>query len=828
MRALILLLLTVTTYAQGTKADYERAATLAKRTDAKVFRASVKPEWLPGGDAFWYRVETGPGTWEFVFVDCVKGTRAPAFEHAKVAAALSGAAGKQLDAAKLPLERLQFNPSEQWVSFRFEGKRWRFASDTGSLRTVPDEAAPEQTSAELKPRPSRAEAGGDTNITFINKSGVEAVLWWISAGNERRKYATLKPGESHKQHTFAGHVWVVESPAGVALGVFEGREDDTEAIIAEPRAEAPRPKVESAKPKTEWRAFVRDFDLWMKHRDTGEEVRLSHDGKKDDPYLERVSWSPDGRRLVATQERPAQEHTVYFVESSPKDQVQPKLHQHNYLKPGDRIAEPKLRLFDVEARKPIEVKHDLFGKPWSIGDLRWRPDGSEFVFLYNERGHQVLRWIAVDAATGVARVLIEEKSATFVDYSQKTWSRWLEKTGELLWASERDGWNHIHLFDAKTGALKHRITKGEWNVRGVERVDEEKRQMWLRVMGVHAGQDPYHMHFARVNFDGSGFTLLTDGDGTRGGRGGSVMALSPNGKWLLDTYSRVDLPPVTELRSAETGALVCVLEKADASALASAGWMPPERFTAKGRDGRTDIFGIIIKPSNFDPAKKYPVIEEIYAGPHGFFTPKEWGRQTRQRAMAELGFVVVQLDGMGTNWRGKAFHDVAWRNIKDAGFPDRIAWMRAAAAARPWMDLSRVGIYGGSAGGQNALAALLHHGDFYKAAVADCGCHDNRMDKIWWNEAWLGEAGPWYAENSNVTHAAELTGKLLLIVGEVDTNVDPASTMQVANALVKADKDFDLLVMPSTNHGAAETPYASRRRMDFFVRHLHGIEPRSK
>ena len=196
--------------------------------------------------------------------------------------------------------------------------------------------------------------------------------------------------------------------------------------------------------------------------------------------------------------------------------------------------------------------------------------------------------------------------------------------------------------------------------------------------------------------------------------------------------------------------------------------------------------------------------------------------------MAELGFIVVQIDGMGTNWRSRAFHDLAWRNLKDAGFPDRIAWLKSAAQKRPWMDLTRVGIYGGSAGGQNALAGLLHHGDFYQVGVADCGCHDNRMDKIWWNEAWLGwPIGPWYADNSNVTHAAKLTGKLMLVVGEMDTNVDPASTMQVVNALVKADKDFDLLVMPGTNHGAAETPYASRRRMDFLVRHLMGVEPRS-
>lgn len=818
----------IAAFAQGTQADYERAMSLGKRTDGKVLMRSVKPEWQADGDSFWYKVETGNGVWEFIFVDCVKGTRTAAFDHAKLAELL-----KQ-PAAKLPLERLQINAAEQWVRFRFEGKRWHFANDTGSLCELPADVDSEPVADSLKPRPSREDGGTETHITFVNKSGVDAVLWWISADNERRKYSTLKPGESYKQHTFEGHAWYVESPGGVPLGVFEGKSNASEEIIREPKADVVK-KPESKQSavgsqQSPWKAFVREFNVWLKHRKTGEEVQLSHDGKKEDAYREPLLISPDGLRLVAIQEEPEQEHAVYFVESSPRDQVQPKLHKRQYLKPGDRIAKPKVRIFDLDSRKdvPITLGAELFAKPWSISDFHWAPNGgSQLLFLYNERGHQAQRVISLDAIAGHAGTVVEETSATFVDYSQKTWFHWLDKTGELLWASERDGWNHIYRYSMADPTPLNRITSGEWNVANVLRVDEEKQQIWLRVMGVHGGQDPYFYHFARVNFDGTGFTMLTGGDGTRsGGRRGSELALSPNGRWLLDTYSRVDLPPITELRDTTNGKLACVLEKADASALLGAGWTMPERFVAKGRDGVTDIHGIIIRPSNFDPTKKYPVIEEIYAGPHGFFAPKEWGRQTRQHAMAELGFVVVQLDGMGTNWRGKKFHDVAWRNLKDGGFPDRIAWMRSAAATRSWMDLTRVGIYGGSAGGQNALAGLLHHGDFYKAGVADCGCHDNRMDKIWWNEAWLGEVSPHYAENSNVTHAGKLTGKLLLIVGEVDTNVDPASTMQVANALIKADKDFELLVMPSTNHGAAETPYAGRRRMDFFVRHLHGVEPR--
>ena len=315
--------------------------------------------------------------------------------------------------------------------------------------------------------------------------------------------------------------------------------------------------------------------------------------------------------------------------------------------------------------------------------------------------------------------------------------------------------------------------------------------------------------------------MLTEGDGTH------KVEFSPDRRWFIDTRSRVDLAPVTELRRADDGRLVVELERGDAGALLAAGWTVPERFVAKGRDGTTDIHGIIVKPSRFDPAKRYPVIEEIYAGPHGAFVPKEFSRLNRQHALAELGFVVVQMDGMGTSQRSKAFQDVCWKNLADAGFPDRKPWIRAAAATRPWMDLSRVGIYGGSAGGQSSTRALLDHGDFYKVAVSDCGCHDNRMDKIWWNEQWLGwPVGDAYKRSSNVEDAHKLTGKLLLIVGELDTNVDPASTLQVVDALEKADKDFELLVMTGAEHGAAESPYGIRRRMDFFVRPLLGREPR--
>ena len=427
--------------------------------------------------------------------------------------------------------------------------------------------------------------------------------------------------------------------------------------------------------------------------------------------------------------------------------------------------------------------------------------------------------IAIDAATGAARAVVDETSETFVCYSQKFFYQRLEDTNEVLWMTERDGWNHLVLYDWKTGEVKNRVTQGEWVVREVERVDPQNRTLWLKVSGVNAGEDPYHVHFARVGFDGTGFTLLTAGDGNH------TWEFSPEGRWLIDRYSRVDLPPVTTLRNAETGAMVCELERGDWSDLLASGWIPPQRFVAKGRDGTTDIHGIIIRPTNFDSRLKYPVVEAIYAGPHSSFTPKSFGRQRGLYEIADMGFIVVKMDGMGTSDRSKAFHDVCWKNLGDSGFPDRILWMKAAADQHPELDIERVGIWGGSAGGQSALRALLGFGDFYDAAAADCGCHDNRMDKIWWYEQWMGwPIGPHYEEQSNVTQPHRLRGKLLLTVGELDTNVDPASTMQVVDALIKADKDFEMIVFPGAGHGIGSGAYGTRRMKDFFVRSLGGPE----
>jgi dipeptidyl aminopeptidase/acylaminoacyl peptidase len=597
----------------------------------------------------------------------------------------------------------------------------------------------------------------------------------------------------------------------------------------------PPPQDPKPSPDGKWTALIKNYNIWVRSSDGKTEFPLSWEGSEGDAYLwGSIAWSPDSKKIAAYRVRPGYRRVVHYVESSPADQLQPKHHTFDYPKPGDALDVCTVALFHVEEKKQFLIDGSLTPNgfwcqgigpnPRQMPDAAWWKDSRAFTFEFNQRGHQVYRIIEVDAATGKARPLVNEESKTFISYSYKKFRFDVREGEEIIWMSERDGWNHLYLYDGATGAVKNQITKGEWVVRGVDKVDEAARQIWFQASGMRPGEDPYLIHYYRVNFDGTGLTPLTDGPGSHS------AVFSPDMKFFVDTWSRVDLPPVCELRSAADGKLLAEVEKADIRELAKSGRKMPEVFTAKARDGKTDIWGIILRPTNFDPKKKYPVIESIYAGPHGSFAPKTFFAYHAMESLAELGFIVAQVDGMGTSNRSKAFHDYSWKNIGDAGFPDRILWHKAIAAKYPYCDLNRVGIYGGSAGGQNSTGGVLFHPEFYKVAVSFAGCHDNRMDKLWWNEAWMGwPLGPEYEASSNVTNAHRLQGKLLLVVGELDMNVDPASTLQVVNALIKANKTFDLLVIPGGSHGAgrsSEVPeYGDRKRNDFFVRHLLGVEP---
>ena len=415
--------------------------------------------------------------------------------------------------------------------------------------------------------------------------------------------------------------------------------------------------------------------------------------------------------------------------------------------------------------------------------------------------------------------MISEEPKTFFDYSGKKYRFDVDDGREVVWMSERDGWNHLYLMDGATGRVKNQITRGPWVVRGVDTVDVANRRVFFRASGMDPEQDPYFIHQYSIGLDGKGLTAYTSESGSHD------VTFSPDMAFYVDRWSRVDQPPVATLRRTADRSVVMELERADDGALLATGWRYPEVFVAKGRDGATDIWGIITVPTDFDPSKRYPVIESIYAGPHSSFVPKTFSTNASRQSLAELGFVVVQMDGMGTSNRSKAFHDVAWKNLKDAGFPDRILWHQAVAARYPWYDISNVGIYGTSAGGQNSMGALLFHPDFYKVAVSAAGCHDNRMDKIWWNELWMSwPLGPQYAASSNVDNAHLLEGRLLLILPELDTNVDPSSTLQVVNALVEADKDFDFAMVPGADHGIGGD-WGIRKRNDYFVKHILGVEP---
>ncbi len=824
-------------------------------TGAEVLPASAKPGVALGMRLHpkWILDESGKvsGLWflgqsaigpAYFSVDVGGKERRQLFDPARLGAALTKATGRPFNGTKLAIERLDFD--ERAVHLLLRGEATVYSCDTQTYECVASGDGMQRFAlAPLETVPRSREGGGSSAVVVVNKTATEVQLYWSDTAGKRVAYGKVKSGEQYRQNTYAGHVWVVTNAGGEDLYAAEAGDEPGVMVITDgpkaaaatravPKAATATPGPAAAKnkrggdvsPDGVWTAVITNHNVQLKDNASGEVTPLTRDGTADDSYSlgnmgdSGVFWSPDSRRVVVFRSKKGGDRKVRYIEAAPKDQLQPKEHSYDYLKPGDVIPQGWPHLFDAVAKSEILLNRELFDNPWAITQTRWAADSSAFTFLYNQRGHRVMRMVRIDAAMGHAQAVINEEPETFFNYAGTTYTHYLEGTDDVIWRSERDGWKHLYLVDSSRGAVRNQITQGQWVVRRVERIDEAARQVWLWAGGIHPGQDPYYEHLVRVNFDGSGLTVLTEGDGTHS------VEFSPDRQLFIDTYSRVDCAPVHELRRADSGALVCELMRTETGA--ATGSRPPgEPFVAKGRDGTTDIYGVIVRPKDFDPAKRYRVVEQIYAGPHDSFVPKAYSpRLGGLQDMADRGFVVVQIDGMGTANRNKAFGDVSWKNLADGGFLDRIQWIQAAAKVHPEMDItSGVGIYGGSAGGQNALRAVLSHGDFYKVCVADCGCHDNRMDKIWWNELWMSwpDEGQ-YAKSSNVVDAGKLPKdcKLLLIVGEMDENVDPASTMQVVSALVQADKDFEMLVIPGAGHGAAETPYGRRRRGEFLEKWL--------
>ncbi len=809
------------------KRDAPQERNRGPRDSGKVYRNRVTPNWIDGTQKFWYRNDLAQGAREFIAVDASIGKREFAFDHEAIARAMGG----DTKSTHLPFERLDFLPTNQtWLLSTSEKS---YAWDPSSQVLTETGAAKGPSKSEgtsSNERPMRAEGtGGDSSLTFENKTKTPIEIFWLGGEGEKQSYGKIEAGATKDQHTFGGHRWLVINHKGESLGevvakdshstiVVDGRPIASSSPNRRPTPSRGSRSRELISPDGKWQAKIENHNILIQLVDSNERaIELSKDGTEGEAYGQLL-WTPDSLAIVAFREKLVEKKTVNWIRSSPPGGGRAALESRPYVLPGDAFPTYELNFFRVEDASQIKPMVDRFEHEWLRPRVRFNKDGTAIAYEQTDRGHGRFRVIEVQLRDGAVRNIIDEKSDTFIwtahtENQKLTIVQWLESSNEILYATERDGWRQLTLVDVVQGNEKRVLTPKGIVVRSVESVDEQNRILWFSAIG-RDGQDPYFVHYGYVSLDTGKLTWLTEADGNH------AIQFSPNKEFLVDTYSRVDLAPRTELRRVSDGSKVCDLESSDISELQSSGWLAPEVFVSKGRDGQTDIWGVICRPKNFDPKKKYPVIEDIYAGPQGSYVPKTFSPTMRYETLTRLGFIVVKIDGMGTANRSKAFHDVCFKNLKDGGFPDRILWMKSAAARYSEMDLSRVGVYGTSAGGQNAAAAVLFHPEFYHVAVAACGCHDNRMDKASWNEQWMGyPVGPQYSECSNIDNAHRLQGKLFLIVGEMDTNVPPESTMRLADSLIRADKDFDLLVVPNGGHGMGGA-YGQRRMNDFFVRHL--------
>jgi dipeptidyl-peptidase 4 len=734
-----------------TEADYARAERfLSWNVDPLLVGGEVTPQWLPD-NRFWYRSRVEGGH-QFVLVDPVRGTREPAFDHQRLAAALSQAAGREISPLDLPLLRLEPLQDGRGLGFEMDRQRWR--CDVIDFRCE---------------RPAT-------------------------------------PGEQVRDE--------VLSP------------DGSRAV------------------------FIRDHDLWVREVATGEQRRLTTDGAPRHGYATDnegwrsgprpvVRWSPDSRRVKTFRLDERGVGEMHLLETR---EGRPRLHSWPYALPGDSVV-PLLErvIVDVVAGRTVRLDTPPDHQRTSsccgllrldaLGDTEWSADAARLAFVSVSRDYRDVTLRVADPVTGAVRTVLEERGEPFFEATAAgrgvpNW-RVLHGRNEVLWYSQRDGYGHLYLYDLASGRLKNRITSGSWNVMDVLHVDAAGGWVYFTAAGRERGRDPYHRHLYRVRLNGRNLTLLTPEDADH------VVSVSPDGAWFVDSYSTLDTPPVTVVRRPD-GRVASTVERTDISRLQAAGWPAPVPFRALARDGVTELRGVMYRPSHFDETRHYPIVNNIYPGPQaGSIGPRTFSAARRGdvQALAELGFIVVQIDALGTPMRSRDFHSAYYGEMEDNGLEDQIAVMRQLAERHPWIDISRAGIYGHSGGGYATVGALLHHPDFFRVGVASAGNHDQRGYTYYWGEKWQGlrSVGPdgldTYAGQANHDHAANLQGKLLLSYGTMDNNVHPDMTLLLINELIRHNKDFDLVVMPNRNHGYARDPYWIRRTWDYFVEHLLGAEP---
>lgn len=595
-------------------------------------------------------------------------------------------------------------------------------------------------------------------------------------------------------------------------------------------------------------AFIRDWNLFVRDVATGKETQLTTDGVKDYGYATDnagwqssdapvLLWSPDSKKIATFQQDQRKVGEMYLV---PVTNGHPKLKAWKYPLVGDEnVAMIERVIIDVDSPKVVRLKmppdqhrstlcDDVHCRGGGWDDVQWSDDSKQIAFVSSSREHKQA-WLRVaDASTGDIREVMNETAPKFFESGngRVNW-KYLWGSNEVLWFSERDGWGQLYLYDAATGKLKNQITQGEGNVTQVLLINQAERTVFFLAVGKEKGRDPYFSHYYSIRFDGSGMKLLTPENAEH-----SVTA-SPEGKYFIDVASTPTQPQTAVVRDV-TGKLAVSVAKQDITKLVAAGWVPPTPIRVKARDGKTELYGFLFKPTNFDPSKKYPIVNNVYPGPQtGSCGSRSFAASHRDmQSLAELGFVVVCIDGMGTPWRSKAFHEAYYANLGDNTIPDQVAGMKELAAKYPWIDISHAGMYGHSGGGNATAAAMFNYPDFFKVGIAESGNHDQRDYEDDWAEKWAGlevknaDGTSNYDSQANQNIAKNLKGKLLLAHGTMDNNVPPNNTLLVVDALIKANKDFDLLMIPNVQHGYGEaSQYMARRRWDYFVRNLAGNIP---